>query len=150
MVPPHWGFCSSKHKHRMYSCRRKCEGYSLQLLLHMPLFSHPATACLLLTPQGQTLNRPLRLLSPGLFFSSHITLLCQCHLSSSPLFSSHCPPFSLFIFCCKLRAYLQQSAFRAGSVMGTSVFDWCRLFDSLMCRRGRAHLFQTTISPYYY
>lgn len=89
----------------------------------MSLSSHPATACLLLMPRGQTSNRPLRpLLSRALFFSSHITLLCQCHLSSSPLFSSHCPPFSLFIFCWKLGAYLQRSASRAGSVMGTSVF----------------------------
>lgn len=113
----------------MCSWYRTCEGCSLLVLSCLFRFL-PATV--LLTPQSQSMPNPhFHLISLGLFLStpSH----CLCHFPPPSLLYNHCP-----LFCWKLQAYLKESASKAGSLKGTSVFNSCGLFDSLMCRRSHA------------
>lgn len=100
----------------------------MKALLYSPSFPAvvslflSATVSLLLRPQGEKLSPSL----PSFPFSYsgfvlHIPLLCLGHFLLFLLFFQSLSQFLFLIFCQKLPAYLRESAFRAGTVKGTSV-----------------------------
>lgn len=107
----------------MCSWYRACEGCSLQVpSCHSLADTSEPVLCQILTP----------ILFLLVCFCPPHPIACAIFPSTSLLYN-HCP-----LFCWKLQAYLKESASRAGSLKGTSVFNSCGLFDSLMCRRSHA------------